>query len=74
MARGWDPSTYKYDPSPVWPEVNGTASGNTDGYQRIVMQEGNSTTNTASFVEDVPAEYVDRCLVSEARYFPCHSD
>ncbi|WWC65908.1 uncharacterized protein I303_108530 [Kwoniella dejecticola CBS 10117] len=56
FSRAYDPSTYKYSTSPDWPTL--TANGT---QQRIVPQEGNSTTMTATFVEDIPEDYVNRC-------------
>ncbi|KAJ9125987.1 hypothetical protein QFC24_002259 [Naganishia onofrii] len=55
FARSCDPSAYKAMSSPQWP------AGPT---KRLVIQEGNSTTATASMVEDVSATYISRCSVS----------
>lgn len=54
FARSCDPSTYKAMGSPQWPAGPAT---------RLVIQEGNSTSGTASMVENVSATYISRCSV-----------
>ncbi len=60
MARASSPAAFRYPTSPDWPVANKTG----DTFQRMVLQEGNSTSMTASFVEDTPGAYVNRCMVS----------
>ncbi|WRT69771.1 uncharacterized protein IL334_006762 [Kwoniella shivajii] len=57
FSRSYDPSTYKYTSSPDWPSLSYNGTG-----QRIVPTEGNSTTTTNTVVEDIPDDYVKRCM------------
>ncbi|WWC92866.1 uncharacterized protein L201_007827 [Kwoniella dendrophila CBS 6074] len=58
FARSYNPSTFRFATSPDW--VGLQAKNNSVG-QRIVPMEGNSTTSTATEVEDIPDEYIQRC-------------